>query len=365
MNILHVVDLISQQTAGGSAKVPFELAKFQTRLGNNVTIYTSDYEAETQQAPRGVRLVKFPCWLNLLGGVRLTPSMLWADFSQFDIIHLHNYRTFVNLVAATRGVPYVLQAHGSCTPITSFTKPIHNLVWRGMIFNRARRYIADAPTEIDQYLGEGADRQRIVWIPVGVDIDEYRHLPTRQPNEHKTILYLGRLDYLKGPDLLVRAVALLNRQDVRLAVAGIDYGYARNLDLLVGQLGIGDRIRYLGVLSPKAKLQAYVDADVYVMPSRYEMWGLTFMEALACGTPVIMTEQCGAASLLPKECGSVVPFDEGRLAEAVNTILDDNYAARYRRLRQDWVRQFDWKSITRTVLQLYKEVLGREWLNRW
>lgn len=357
MNILHVVDLISQQSAGGSAKVPYQLGQAQAKLGHNVTIYASDYQAGGQDPPVNVTLQKFHCVLNLLGGVRITPSMIRADFHQFDIIHLHNYRTLVNIIAANRGVPYVLQAHGSAAPIRGITKPIHDLMWRSLIFKRAGAYIADAEKEIGHYVAEGAEQSRVTIIPVGIDFNEFANPSARQINSKKRVLFLGRMHEIKAPDLLARAFKLLNYSDATLLVSGIDYGYDAAFKQQVKELGIASKVEYLGPCYGSDKTTAYTNADVYVMPSRYEMFGLTLLESLACGTPVIITDRCGIAPLLPPECGLVVPFDEQALAQAIRKVLDDRLADKYRRYRMEWARQYDWRRIAPKTIEVYKAIL--------
>ena len=358
MNILHVVDMISQTRAGGSAKVPFQLGEAQARLGHNVTIYSSDYNAKDQRSPKGVELVMFKCWLNLFGGVRITPTMFSADFSQFDIIHLHNYRTFVNIIAANKGVPCVLQAHGSCSPIISLATPLHNFTWRNLILNRCSAFIADAELEIGQYVDEGANRDSVSLIPVGIDYKEFRNPPKRNSDGKKRVLFLGRFHENKSPDLLVKAFALLNRDDAILQIAGYDDGCEATLKHQIKDLGIDGKVEYLGPRYGKDKVNAYTNADIYVMPSRRELFGLTFLEALACGTPVIMTDRCGAAPLLPPECGVVVPFDEYALAKAINESLDKNIANSYRQYRRNWAKQYDWAKLAPQVIKVYEKVLG-------
>lgn len=357
MNILHVVDLISQKTAGGSAVVPFELGKAQAKLGHGVTIYASDYGAKDQEAPEGVRLVKFRCWLNLLGGVRIAPGMYFAGYKQFDIVHLHNYRTFVNLIGASKGVPCVLQAHGSCLPIKGVTVPIHNTVWKKGILNRAQRYIADAEMEINQYAVEGADKNKCSVIHVGINLDEYNSIPKRTPNKQKSILYLGRFDKIKGLDLLAYALSLV--PDVELTMAGMDYGYEAEFKALIRKLDIESRVKFVGPLYGADKIKTYTDADIFILPSRYEMWGLTFMESLACGTPVIMTDRCQASKILPGYCGQSVPFDQIYLARAIKQMLEENVADKFRDKRRAWVSQYSWENIAKQTIAIYAGVLSR------
>lgn len=356
MNILHVVDMISQQRAGGSAKVPYQLGEAQARLGHKVTIYASDYQAKDQLSPKGVKLVKFHCLLNFLG-MRITPGMLLANFKQFDIIHLHNYRTLVNIIAANKGAPCVLQAHGSCLPLKTLVDPLHNFIWKNLILKRASAFIADAQMEIDQYVAEGADRSEVSLVPVGINFKEFTKLPARQNHSKKRVLFLGRLHPMKAPDLLAKAIKLLNREDVTLVVSSVNYGYEAEFRKLVKELGIESRVEYAGACFGKAKMREYTSADVYVMPSRYEMFGLTLLEALACGTPVIITDRCGAAPLLPPECGQVVPFDEYALAKAIAKALDDRMADSYRQYRIKWARQYDWSNLAPKVMEVYEKVL--------
>jgi len=356
VNILHVVDMISQERAGGSAKVPYQLGEAQARMGHKVTIYSSDYNAENQQPPKGVELVKFKTWINFLGGIRITPDMWYADFKQFDIIHMHNYLTFVNIVAASKGVPCVLQAHGSAALMKArLTKPIHNYLWRERIVKRCSAFIADAEMEMGQYMAEGAPMGSIFNIPVGIDFKEFSNRPPKPPHGKKRVLFLGRFHENKGPDLLTKAFALLNRDDVTLLMAGYDDGYEATLRNLINELDI--QVEWQGPRYSKDKVDAYNSADVYVMPSRRELFGLTLLEALACGTPVIITDVCGVAPLLPKECGMVVPFDEYALAQAINYALDNNIASSYREYRVKWAKQYDWAKIAPRIIEVYKEVL--------
>jgi glycosyltransferase involved in cell wall biosynthesis len=361
MNILHVVDQISQTRHGGSAKVPYQLARAQAKLGHKVTIFASDYQAKDQAAPEGVKLVKFKT-IASYQSLRFSPGLFLADYSKFDIVHLHNYRTLVNILAANRlrKVPYVLQAHGNAAPISfrKQIKPIHDFIFRNFVLKRASHLIADAELEIRHYFVEGADLDRVTVIPVGIDTDEYASLPPRQNKGYKTVLFLGRLHEIKGCDLLIRAFAGLKSTDVRLVIAGIDYGHEAECRKLVTDLGIAHKVEWIGGVYGKDKLQAYVNADVFVMPSRYEMWGIAFLESLACGTPVIMTDRCGAASCLPKECGVALPFAECNLRDAIRDMLDSDFASEYREFRRAWVIKYDWQNIAKQILGVYSEVLN-------
>jgi len=364
MNILHVVDMISQKRGGGSARVPWYLAKEQVRLGHNVTIYSSTDRASMDDTPPGVELRLFKCFLNFMGGLRITPTMLIANFRQFDIIHLHNYRTVPNLIAATRGVPFVLQAHGSCLPIPAgkhigLWKQANDLIWRNVLIKHASRLVACNDYEIEQYIAEGAQREQCVLTDLGIDTGEYENVPVKHPSPFKTILYLGKFHELKAPDMLVRAFSHLHIPDIRLVMAGWDDGFEVETQRLVHELGLDDRVDFLGFIDGRDKLQAYVNADVYVLPSRYEAFGLCTLEACACGTPVIMTENCAISDRLPIYCGQVVPFNEYDLAGALIAALHGGEHRDNRAARIQWAHGFGWDRIAGEMVELYEQVLVR------
>lgn len=362
MKILHVVDKINQQLHGGSAVAPYQLAHAQARLGHDVTIYTSDYQAGNQNSPAGVRLVKFKT-LCSIQQLHVAPGLLFADYSDYDIVHAHNYRTLVNLLALNHFQfsypPVVIQAHGNALPIAwnKKLKPAHDFIWSNLVASRGYRFIADAEIEIEHYQQEGIPLSKIVEIPVGVDLGEYAKIPERNHNGHKTVLYLGRISEEKGLDLLLNAFDILDRPDAQLMIAGMDYGYEKRAREKAMHLAVRDRINFVGPLYGADKVRAYTEADVFVMPSRYEMWGMAFMEALVCGSPVIMTNRCGAAQILPRECGSVVPLDEAQMAGAISEMLRFDFARYYRDYRRRWASQYSWDSIARKTIDLYNEVL--------
>lgn len=355
MKILHVIDLISQEVHGGSAIMPYELAQAQAAQGHEVSIYASDYQAEDQVPPPSVELRKFRTLINLFGGIRVTPGMLFADFDKFDIVHMHNYLTFVNLIATLKGRNNIFQAHGSCISAErGRLKPFLD-AWGKTILSSCKGYIAESGLEYVQYAGLGVDEEKISNLPVGIDIEKYRKIPDRISYKKHRVLYLGRLDRIKGIDFLIKAVASLKRSDVKLIIAGSDYGFLQEVKSLISFLQIDAEIT--GHLDLARKKQAFIDADVFVMPSRYEMWGMSFMEALACGVPVILSDKCQASAVLPDYCGESVPLTIHDLAAAINRTIGKPVYLSDREKRREWVSQYSWENIARQSIEIYEGVL--------
>jgi glycosyltransferase involved in cell wall biosynthesis len=370
MKILHVIDLISQTRAGGSAKVPYHLAKEQAKQGHDVTIFSSDWDAKDQGPPEGARLTKFKTVLNLYG-YRITPGLIRANVKEFDIIHLHNFRTFLNacvsFLAGRAGIPYVLQAHGSMIidQHKKLLKRIEDVVSSKRIMRRATRLIAVSDIEVKQYEDMGNLRDKIVTIPNGIDLDEFKNLPPRgefrkkyniKPDE-KLVLYLGRIHEIKGLELLAGAFTRLNSKEISLVIAGYDDGYMSKFVDLTKKLGIEQRIIYTGAAYGMDKLKVYTDADVYVLPSKYEIFGITVLEALACGTPVIVTDRCGLKNIACDEYGMTVPYDEERLAEAILKITKDKLVDTYRDKRKKLAGEYSWSKIAEQMNEVYEAVI--------
>jgi len=142
------------------------------------------------------------------------------------------------------------------------------------------------------------------------------------------VLFLGRLSAKKSPDLLLRAFAEVQRRPgvaaLKLVFVGPDEGGMKaQLEQLAAQLGVEENVQFAGPLFEADKWEAYRDADVFVLPSQNENFGNTAAEAVAAGTPVIVTERCGIAPLLANEAGLVVRHEAGALAEALERILNN------------------------------------------
>jgi glycosyltransferase involved in cell wall biosynthesis len=144
----------------------------------------------------------------------------------------------------------------------------------------------------------------------------------------KLVLFLGRLSNKKSPDLLLQAFGELSRRlagiPLLLVYAGPDEGGVQaRLEQMALQLSVRPRVQFVGPVFGETKWAAYRDADVFVLPSQNENFGNTAAEAVAAGTPVIVTEQCGIAPLLADEGGLVVRHDAVALSRALERILTE------------------------------------------
>ena len=213
----------------------------------------------------------------------------------------------------------------------------------------------------------GARRERVAIVPCGVDLDRFRAVDQGQARarlgvEGDVLVFVGRMDPIKGLDLLLRSVALLrHRSQLTLLVVG---GASDDLELpryesLASALGLGSRVRFCGTV-PQEQLPIYYSAaSVCVVPSYYESFGLVAMEALACGTPVVGSMVGGLPTVVhDDENGLLVPKRTPQaFAEKIERILQGpSYRQQLAALARPSVERFGWGAVAEQVTEVYRQL---------
>jgi glycosyltransferase involved in cell wall biosynthesis len=344
MKILQVLPFFGPKF-GGSYVSLFNISKELSARGHNVTVITTDYNIDIKHKESlekyGVKVIPFKCIINF-GLFLISPSMnnwLENNISYFDIIHLQTSRSYQNNVihkyATKFDIPYILQARGSL-PVNTGKKSfklIYDMVWGKKLFNDAKKLIALTQIELEQYKSFGINEEKIEIVANGIDLKEFDNLPKKGNFKNKfgikenesLILYLGQIHKVKGIQLLINAFSelLKNEGNVKLAIVGPNSGYLSELKKLVKSLNIENNVIFTGPIYGKYKLEPYVDADVYVLPSFSEGFPNTILEACACGTPVIATASCCMADFVNK-IGYTINHDENELKNAILNSLHKN-----------------------------------------
>ena len=352
MKILQVIPVFNPpELYGGSQQVVYQISKELVKRGHEVTIYTSDVKRSNLKERISTKVEKVdkvkvihfrtisPC-LSKNFGIMITPEMknMLEHEKIFDIVHVHEVRGYQHIIVwkyAKNGVPYVIQAHGNLDQRKGLFRKLYDYFYLHRILANARICIALNEYEVEQYSRMGVDLNKIIVLPNGIDLTEYSNLPAKGsfkrkfgiPDSEKILLYLGRIHKVKGLDLLVRAFSnvLAEFDGVKLIIAGVDDGYLSELKALIKALKIEDTILFTGPLYGRDKLEAYVDADVYVLPSRYETFPMGLLEAYACGKPVIASKVGGLKDLvIDGETGLLFNVGDFRqLAEKILFLLND------------------------------------------
>jgi glycosyltransferase involved in cell wall biosynthesis len=223
-------------------------------------------------------------------------------------------------------VPVALQPLGTLSPARERGRPLVKraflALWGQRTVRCASALLYLAEHEADDFLATGASRERLLAMPLPLE------LPTvAQSHEapQPTIAFVGRLHPIKGIDVLIEAVGLV-RRDVpaaRLEIVGPGDRYRRTLERLVARLHLEDAVRFRGFVEASEKIAVLADAHVSVLLSRSEGLPMAALEAMACGTPVVLSHGCHLDEVDGK-AGIAVPGTAQDAAAAIARLLSDD-----------------------------------------
>ena len=282
-----------------------------------------------------------------------------AKLENFDIIHCHDWLTFpagIKLKEFT-GKPLVLHVHAtefdrSCNGCNPF---VYNIELEG--FKKADKIIAVSnyiKSKIVSNYNISGNKVEVVHNAI-----EYNGIKKSKPyNEMKIILYLGRFSMHKGPDYFIKAAkkVLEHRNDVLFVMAGTGEMLPEMINLACS-LDIGDKVLFTGRLSDEEVKQLYEIANIYVLPSVSEPFGLTVLEAVSNGTPTIISKNSGVKEILTN-CLEVDFWDSEEIANKILSIL------RYHPLEEEIIEnayqeleRISWEKQAEKVFNTYRSLL--------
>ncbi|HIJ15959.1 MAG TPA: glycosyltransferase [Methanosphaera sp.] len=376
MNILQVIPYFAF-TRGGDVNVCYNLTKQFTEMGHNVTILTTtfDYNKEDTDTINNLTMVPIEYKFNLALFIYSPKMKEWLNknIKNYDIIHLHELRSYQNNIitkyAKKYNIPYVLQPHAS-TPKNvnkSLIKHAYDLVYGNNIMKNAATTIAVSQEEA--YYDKLMNAKDVRVIYNGMNIDEFEKLPPKGSFKNKNnikskyILYLGRMDELKGINYIIEAFSQLppKYSDYKLVIAGKITDYKKELDRIIKTNNLENKVIFTGFVKEEDKISIYHDAELFVNPVKY-MGGvsITVFEALLSNTPVIVTKESG--ELVEKmDAGTIVEYGdvESLKNEMIRSLEDENLRKKQISNAQKYIREnLDWKSVSEKILGIYYEAIG-------
>ena len=390
MKILHVVQAVDLKF-GGPQEALRGLTLAQSKIAMEVDILSTDIDARggaldiqagnfNQSAGITMKLFK-PKYRSVLYSDEIRKYLI-KEISNYEIVHVHGlYRfppTYAAWLARKRGVPYIIRPHGSLDPF------MYRQSSRSLLLKRLWEHWFDLPNlngaSAIHYTSED-ERERASFlklrapsfvVPNGLDWARYASLPARGAfraqlgiGNAPLVLFLSRLNFKKGLDLLVPAFAKVRARypDAVLAIVGPDNeGYGAKVRGWVAEHGLQACVRFVDHLQGEAVLQAYVDADVFALPSYTENFGMVVAESLACATPVVISDQVNIHREVSEAgAGLVTRCDAGEVAEALCTLLADapRRAAMGAAGRELVQRIWIWDVVARQLTTEYERVIER------
>lgn len=377
MRVLNVNSSLDFKTGGGMAERTFQMSRFLTKADVQCTVLTIDTGNDDSRAA-ALAPAKVVA-MRLLERRFYIPRINWktvkALVNDADIIHLMGHWTLLNAVvyiAARRaGKPYVVCPAGALAIFgrSGLIKRIYNLIIGNAIVRNAAAWIAITPGEFPHFESHGIVASRTTVIANGicaedfveVDIETFRR--TRGLCDANVILFMGRLNPIKGPDLLLQGFALIHDRipGYHLLFAGPDEGLQSGLMELAQREGIADKVHFLGYVGGAEKSAAYRLARLFVVPSRQEAMSIVALEAAICGTAVMVTDQCGFGEIRTIDPRLEVPATAAGIADGlVQLIAEPGLLDGVGPAFQEFVAcRYTWRVIVSEYLELYKSILAK------
>jgi glycosyltransferase involved in cell wall biosynthesis len=388
MNVLHVISALPPRS-GGPTTVLKALTKQQAQAGLNVTICTTNFdhtEALLDVLPNApIRENGVTSWYF---SVDFRPLMIsralwrWArdSLNKFDLVHIHGlYRfppTYCARQARQQGIPYIITPHGALDPYL-YTKSSTSLGLKRLYEHwldlpnlhnaSAIHYTAEDERRLAAFLDL---RSPSFVVPIGVDFTPFEHLPKPGPfratlgvGTDPLVLFLGRLHHKKGLDVLIPAFDQVRRDlpHARLAIVGpANDGYNDQVRAWVRAHGLERAVEFVEFLTGQDLVQAYVDADIFVLPSYTENFGLTVVEAMASGLPVIISRHVNIHHEVAADgAGLVTECNPDAMARAILGLLND--PDRCRQMgesgRRAARRRYAWPRLVHQLTEEYRHVI--------
>lgn len=375
MKILNVNMSIDPLTGGGTAERTFQMSLYLSRAGLDCMVLTTDVglTRERLTSLEKIKIVALP----VLSKRFYIPRNAWGSIrnivAEADIIHLMNHWTILNALvyhAAYRlQKPYVVCPAGSLLVYgrSSVIKNIYNAIIGNRIIRRASGHIAITTEEVKHFFNYGISPYRVSVIPNGISHDvswegeQESFRKAFQLNDLPFILFVGRLNPIKGPDLLLNAFCNIKDRikNVHLVYVGPDEGLLTNLKTIANQSGVAERVHFLGYLGGKEKLQAYEAASLLVVPSRQEAMSIVALEAGINGTPVLLTDQCGFNEVDHIGGGMVVPASVDGIQDGLLTMLNNflHLKTMGEKLKKYVSENYLWENVIHQYIALYRRIL--------
>jgi len=393
MRILHVIPTMSARY-GGPAKACGEMSMAIADRGHDVEIFTTNYDGfggyiEPSAGPLSdrrtdIKVHTFPVDLppDYFRISRPFASALNEAMQRVDLVHVHSLYLFTTLAsgffAKRHNVPLILRPHGTLDP---YIYPRHRgrkyvveWLYQNRMFKRAAAIHYTTAEERDLAAPYTFGRPGFI-TPLGLNIEDYRPKPPRgsfrarfpETRDKAILLFLGRINFKKGLDVLAKAFGEIAREkeDVHLVIAGPDNDALKpKVERWLKAEGVLEKTTFTGMLVGEAKLAALTDADLFVLPSFSENFGIAVIEALACGLPVLISDKVNIwREIDAAGVGRVEPVDPIRFGQQALSMLRDPDALRRQGERgiETVTNLFNWSSIGERLDQVYQAVIeGRE-----
>ena len=360
MKILHVLEDYSVHS-GGIRTVVKELNQKLNQANIDSYILSSKKEKDDEifLVETGKPWLYSKQWAEELNEIYIKNNI--------DIIHIHGVWMYPQYIAAKfaiqHQIPFLLTPHGMYEPFlwnkSKLKKKIYFNLLSKPVFSKADAIHAITFDEKNN-LKKLFKNSNIIEIPNLIDQNNFKEI-TPNLNE-KYILFLGRLDPKKGIDLLIKSFSKINNTGWKLKIAGGFTPYKKELEKLVEEYNLADKVEFLGLVTGEIKNQLYANAFVFVAPSHSEVVGMVNLEAAIFKTPVITTYQTGLNPKWNDNGGILINPKIEELINALNKVTNWSIEERNHngiKLHNFVIKHYSWQNRLKDWKALYENILKK------
>ena len=393
MKILEVVPYFYPAWSyGGPGKLVNDTTVYLASMGHLVTVYSSDAYDRDRRMPITMKVKNsntstyfyfknisntFAFRYHIFIAPRMFFQIIW-ELSSFDIVHIHDFyilfNIWVSLLCRILHKPYVISVHGCLEEKRmedkNGLKRLFLYTFGISMLQHAKALIATSYNERKAYLSYNIPKERIIKMGHGINVKEFLTKKTKNVCRRifhlkKTsfaISYVGRIHKIKGLDILVKAIALMETDLIQVVIAGSDDGFLKDLKNLISVKGLNNHIQVYGPCFGSKKAELFKASDLFIYPSYSEGFSLGILEAAGSGLPLLITKGCHFEKLVRWNAGLVVDTTPEELAKGIRTIMKNNKRGRsFGNNAQIMIRkEYTMDKINNKLLNLYEYCIKKD-----
>lgn len=375
LRVLNVNDTLDLKTGGGTAERTFQMSRLLAREGAHCEVMTIDsvqLDEKRIVALKPAKVSVLPCLWRRFNVPRWNWTTIRRCVEEADVIHLMGHWSVLNamvyLAIRRAGKPYVVCPAGALPLFgrSKWLKRIYNILIGNKIIRNASEWIAVTDGEFPQFEEYGIPFLQVTVIPNGVNEEDFPEVDTTEFKRRyglpdaPIILFMGRLNPIKGPDLLLQAFLMARHTfpEHHLVFVGPDGGMLADLRETVERAGASRIVHFTGYVGGDDKSAAYHMACLLVVPSRQEAMSIVAIEAGFCGTPVLLTDQCGFSDVRSIDARLEVPATVSGIATGLTSLLSEqNELTEITLLWSKFVKQrYSWPKLVQEYFKLYRSI---------
>ena len=286
---------------------------------------------------------------------------------KIEIIHIHGVWMYPQFIAAKfaikHNIPFIMTPHGMYEPWlwskSKFKKQAYFKFISKPVFSKAN-LIHTITEQETKNIKRFFPKTPIIEIPNLIDKNEYN--AENYSSSEKYVLYVGRLDPKKGIDILIKAFGSIRPKGFKLKIAGRFNGYKIELEKLIKEFEIEDKVEFLGLIKGENKISVFQNAFVFVAPSHSEVIGMVNLEAAILKTPVITTYQTGLKKQWERNGGYLINPNVDELTNTLKEVFKLSLEERNKKgqlLYEFVLKEYSWEYKTEDWIRSYRSLLNR------